>query len=33
VAQELLQRGYLDVYPLEGGMDAWAQVDFPLERK
>jgi len=33
LAQEFIHRGYHDVYPLLGGMDAWRQAGFPLEDK
>lgn len=31
VAMELMRRGFLNVYPLIGGLDAWRKVGGPLE--
>jgi len=33
LAQKLQQRGYKDVYALEGGFDAWQQAGLPVEPK
>src|SRR5689334_9841431 len=32
VALELMRRGFLNVYPLMGGLDAWHKVSGPIER-
>jgi rhodanese-related sulfurtransferase len=32
VALELMRRGFLNVYPLRGGLDAWCKVDGQIER-
>jgi rhodanese-related sulfurtransferase len=31
VAQELTERGFLDVHALHGGFDAWVQAGLPVE--
>jgi rhodanese-related sulfurtransferase len=33
VAQILKDKGFKQVYALEGGFDAWQEAKYPLERK
>jgi rhodanese-related sulfurtransferase len=33
LAQTLRERGYENVWALQGGFDAWREADLPLERK
>jgi rhodanese-related sulfurtransferase len=33
LAQKLLQRGYKNVWALQGGLDAWRNAGLPLQTK
>jgi rhodanese-related sulfurtransferase len=33
LAQKLQQRGYKDVWALQGGLQAWQKAGFPVESK
>jgi rhodanese-related sulfurtransferase len=33
VARELIRRGFLNTYPLVGGLEAWREAGYPVESK